>query len=82
VVISRLRRLGAPDIAQPLVRLSGDPTSIRDCEVALTHAGELVLNARANAIELNGIDDWVLGAHLDSKQGRVWYRKDGALVGG
>jgi hypothetical protein len=50
--------------------------------VALTGAGELVLNGRANAIELNGIDDWVLGVHLDSKQGRVWYRKDGALTGG
>ena len=37
-------------------------------------------SARANAIKLNGIDDWVLGVHLDSKQGTVWHRKDGALV--
>jgi hypothetical protein len=35
-----------------------------------------------NAVELNGIDDSVLGVHLDSKQGTVWYRKDGELVAG
>ena len=46
----------------------------------LTDAGESVLAGHANAVELNGIDDWVLGVHLDSENGSVWYRKDGALV--
>ena len=45
-----------------------------------TDAGESVLAGHANAVELNGIDDWVLGVHLDSENGSVWYRKDGALV--
>jgi hypothetical protein len=53
---------------------------MRDCEVAITEAGELVLAGRANAIELNGIDDWVFGIHLDSRQGSVWYRKGNTLV--
>lgn len=79
-LFSRLLRLGAPYASHPLVTLSGDPTRMRDCEVALTDAGELVFTGRANAIELNGIDDWVAGVHLDSKQGTVWCRKDGVLV--
>jgi len=79
VLFARLRRLGAVDVAHPLVRLSGDQTNIRDCEVTLTEAGEAVRAGRANAIELNGINDWVLGVHLDSKRGTVWCRKDGAL---
>jgi hypothetical protein len=78
----RLRRLGHSDLAHPLVALSGDPYNMRDCKVAITEAGELVLAGRANAIELNGIDDWVLGVHLDSRQGAVWYRKEGTLVSG
>jgi hypothetical protein len=64
----------------PLVALSGDPYDMRDCQVTSTEAGELVLAGSANAIELNGIDDWVLGVHVDSRQGSVWYRKGSTLV--
>ncbi len=78
----RLRRLGDSGLAHPLVALSGDPYNMRNCSVALTEAGELVLAGRANAIELNGIDDWVLGVHLDSRQGALWYRKESTLVSG
>jgi len=78
----RLRRLGDSGLAHPLAALSGDPYNMRDCEVAITEAGEWVLAGRANAIELNGIDDWVLGVHLDSRQGAVWSRKEGTLVSG
>jgi len=53
---------------------------MRGCEVALTETGDAVLAGRANAVKLNGIDDWVLGVHLDAAHGSVWYRKDGALV--
>jgi len=38
-----------------------------------------VLAGDANAVELNGIDDWVLGVHLDSATGAVWYLKQGTL---
>jgi hypothetical protein len=76
----RLRGLAASDLAHPLVALSGDPYDMRDCQVTLTEEGELVLAGRANAIELNGIDDWVLGVHLDSRQGSSWYRKGSTLV--
>ena len=46
----------------------------------ITDAGRAVLNGEANAVALNGIDDWVAGVHLDSKAGRVWFHRDGELV--
>jgi hypothetical protein len=79
-LFSRLLQLGSPGRAHPLVSISGDPTNMRTCEVSLTAAGHAVLDGRANAIELNGIDDWVLGVHLSSERGTVWYQKDGTLV--
>ena len=82
VLFARLHQLASPDLAHPLVTLSGDPHDLRNCQVALTEAGESVLAARANAVELNGIDDWVLGVHLDSRHGSVWYHKNGTLVAG
>jgi hypothetical protein len=60
--------------------MSGDLHSMRNCEVVLTDVGESVLATQANAVELNGINDWILGVHLDSKSGSVWYQKDGTLV--
>ena len=79
-LFSRLRRLADPALPFPLLTLSGDSTTMRGCEVALTEAGAAVLAGRANAVKLNGIDDWVLGVHLDSAHGSVWYREDGAVV--
>ncbi len=79
-LFSRLHRLASPDLAHPLVTMSGDPYDMRKCEVVLTDAGESVLAAQANAVELNGIDDWILGVHLDSKRGSVWYQREGTLV--
>jgi hypothetical protein len=77
-LFSRLRRLADSSQSNPLVSISGDPGSMRGCNVVLTDAGESVLAGRANAIELNGIDEWILGVHLDSKG--VWYLKDGVIV--
>jgi hypothetical protein len=76
----RLWRLADSQLAHPLVAMAGDSQDMRSCEVVLTEAGEAVLEGRANAVELNGIDDWVLGVHLDSKRRSVWYHKDGCLV--
>jgi hypothetical protein len=79
-LFSRLLQLGSEDLPYPLVRVSGDPGNVRSWEVVLTDAGEAVLAGRAHAVELNGIDDWVLGVHLDSKHGAVWYHKENMLV--
>lgn len=77
---SRLQRLGAPGIAHPLVILSPPNKPMRETMIAIADAGRAVLNGEANAVELNGIDDWVAGVHLDSKAGRVWFYRDGELV--
>jgi hypothetical protein len=79
-LFSRLLQLGNADLPHPLVTLSGDLGNVRSWEVTLTDAGEAVLAGRANAVDLNGIDDWILGVHLDSKRGSVWYHKEGTLI--
>jgi hypothetical protein len=79
-LFSRLLRMRGSGLAQPLVSISGDPANMRTCEVSLTATGQAVFEGRANAIELNGIDEWVLGVHLSSERGTVWYQKDGTLV--
>jgi hypothetical protein len=79
-LFSRLLQLGNADLPHPLLKLSGDPDNVRSWEVVLTETGEAVLAGRANAVELNGIDDWVLGVHLDSRHGAVWYHKEGTLI--
>ena len=78
---SRLQRLGAPGLRNSagfLQRYRTDQCAKR--RVTITDAGRAVLNGEANAVALNGIDDWVAGVHLDSKAGRVWFRRDGELV--
>jgi len=49
---------------------------MRTCEAEITDIGHAVFEGRENFVKLNGIDDWVLGVHLDSATGRVWYRQD------
>lgn len=77
---SRLQRLGSPNSAHPLVSLNAPNRPMRETTVEITEAGRAVLNGEANAVTLNGIDDWVAGVHLDSKADRVWFRRDGELV--
>ena len=79
-LFSRLRRLADPALRAPLVALSGDPTSMRSCEATVTDVGRAVFDGSENFVRLNGIDDWVLGVHLDSTGGRVWYRTSDTLV--
>jgi len=56
-----------------LLSLIGSYDKFRDAQVELTETGKAVLNSGANFVELNGIDDWVCGVHLDSAAGRVWF---------
>lgn len=76
----RLLRLGDESLSHPLVTLVGKCTAVRNTKVYLTDIGRKVLAGKANFVELNGIDDWVGGVHLDSASGKVWYRKGSTLV--
>jgi len=79
---SRMQRLGDPGLAHPLLSFSAPNQPMRETTVTITDAGRAVLNGEANAVELNGIDDWVAGVHLDAKAGRVWFHRDGKLAAG
>lgn len=76
----RLKRMANAGLPNPLVKLSGDPGSMRTAEVALTKAGERVLDGADNAIALNGIDDWIGGVHLDPKSETIWLHDGETLL--
>jgi len=79
-LFDRLKRLGEGNLLHPLVRLTGDTSAIRFCETTLTAVGERVLNGDENAIALNGVDDWIGGVHLNSREGTLWLHDGGRLV--
>jgi len=76
----RARRFADQFLAHPLVRLHGSVSDYRAATVEVTPAGDAVLAGSANALDLNGIDDWVGGVHLSSKEQRVWVCENGNLV--
>ncbi|HLU49957.1 MAG TPA: hypothetical protein VK116_17785, partial [Planctomycetota bacterium] len=78
-LFSRVRRLADPNLSSPLIELDRLETLRRSQTARLTEAGKDVLEGRANAIELNGIDDWVGGTYLDSSRGEVWVRTTDGL---
>ena len=76
----RLRRLAAKELPHPLVTLRGEGSSFRDFDVELTGTGRDVLEGRANRVEVNGVDEWIGGVHLDSSASRAWWNVGGELV--
>jgi len=66
-VFHRLRRLGNKSLSSTLVELSGDLAVMRHCEAQITAFGTQVLHGHANALETNGIDDWIGGVHLTDR---------------
>jgi hypothetical protein len=81
-VFWRLQRLADPTLLHPAVALAGEQTTIRGTEARLTPDGERFLKTELNFVELNGIDDWVGGVHLDSRVGNVWFHQDRRIVRG
>jgi hypothetical protein len=77
-LFGRLLRLA--NNPRPLLTLSGDQTSIRNTEAALTPLGEEVLKGAASNYPANPIDDWAAGVQLSSAQGRLWFNDGGKLV--
>lgn len=77
----RLRSLASSELAEPLFTLSGEQTSYRDTDVALTEFGAAVLSGEASSYPTNPIDEWVGGVHLSSSTGNLWFFKDGRLIG-
>ncbi len=76
----RLRRLADVRLKYRLVEFDGDPFFLRGLNVTLTAAGREILSGKANAAQLNGVDDWVGGVHLDSSVGNVWFASGGLII--
>lgn len=65
----------------PTVEMRGDRGRARGTEVRLTDFGEACVRGSSNQVSTNGIDTWVGGVHLNSAEGRVWFRNsDGTVV--
>jgi hypothetical protein len=81
-LFGRLLRLGSERNPQPLVTLSGDQTSIRNTEAALTPFGLEVLSGAVSNYPANPIDDWAGGVKLSSAEGALWFNDGGKLFKG
>lgn len=79
-LFARLRHLADSNLPHPFLSLTGSGISIRGSEVMLTHDGAKALAGKANFVELNGVDEWIGGVHLESRQGSLWFRRDDTLV--
>lgn len=78
----RLQRLGTAHLPHPLLSLNRPRAPMRETTVEITDTGRAVLRGKANAVRLNGIDDWIAVVHLGSRAGHVWFNQDGTLVAG
>ncbi len=75
----RLRRM-AEALPNPLVAFDSTSSQMRACNVSVTQAGSLVVEGAANAITLNGLDDWIGGVHLRDTEGQAWVREGEEIV--
>jgi uncharacterized protein DUF1835 len=81
-LFARLRGLADSRLPHPFLSLSGSAFTIRGSQVTLTDTGAKALEGEANFVELNGINDWIGGVHLESSKGKLWFRRDDTLVAG
>jgi hypothetical protein len=76
-LFARLRRMADRSLRQPLLSLTGNGVNLRNTEVHITEVGRRVMAGEANFVDLNGIDDWIAGTHLDSSTGKIWVQRNG-----
>ncbi len=79
-LFGRLLRLGDERLPKPLVALTGNRTSMRGLDVALTPFGEAVLSGAASNYPANPIDEWAAGVRLSSADGQLWFNDGGSAA--
>ncbi|WP_411352160.1 DUF1835 domain-containing protein [Leisingera aquaemixtae] len=80
ILFSNLIGMADQKQSDPAIELRGERRTMRACEVRLTDFGEACLRGEINQVPTNGINTWVAGVHLNSAEGRVWFRNpDGTL---
>jgi len=77
-LFGRLLKMGR--LPEPLLKLEGEQTSIRNTEATLTEFGKAVLKGEASNYPANPIDDWAAGTRLSSAEGQVWFNDGGKLI--
>jgi len=79
-LFNRLMRLGDQNLVAPAIEIRGDPRKMRHCEVRITEFGRECLAGRQNYVQMNGIEEWVGGGHLSTRNNTVWFRQGQTLV--
>jgi hypothetical protein len=79
-LFQRIQRLANDELPRPLLTVTGEMQTLRGTLVHLTRHGEDVLAGKGNAVDWNGLDDWIGGVHLDSRHGRLWFHQGHTLV--
>jgi hypothetical protein len=72
-LLDRVRRLSDPRLPRPLFTVVGDGVDMATTRITLTDFGRDILDGRGNAVDANGVDDWIGGVHLSSADGRLWF---------
>ena len=79
-LFNRLKNMANESLTQPLLSLNVMDDNLRNTKTEITEFGLEVLEGKHNAVQVNGIDDWIAGIHLDSSQGVIWFRQGEELV--
>lgn len=79
-LFGRLLKMSSASNPQPLIKLDGDMTAIRNTEAAITPFGEAVLKGEASNYPANPIDDWAGGVKLSSPDGVIWSNDGGKIT--
>ena len=70
----RLKKMAQPHLARPLLKLNTLDKPLKETQVEVTEFGKEVLKGKHNIVQINGINDWVCGVHLNSENGQIWMR--------
>jgi Domain of unknown function (DUF1835) len=72
----RLCELSNAKNPQPLIKLVGNLSSMRETKVTLTVFGRSVVEGNSSSYPVNPIDEWIGGVHLSSENGNLWFYEE------
>lgn len=79
-LFARLKNMADANLKNPLLLLNTMNASLRETTTEITGFGLEVLEGKYNVVDVNGIDDWVGGIHLNTSRESVWFRNGDELV--
>jgi hypothetical protein len=79
-LFGRLLRMGDANLPMPLLKITGDASSMRTAEVDITPFGLDVLEGRASNVLANPIEEWAAGTQLSSSRGTLWFRDGNRVI--